>query len=192
MISYKNQNKDNSLFFFQFLDQTVVFFWRLGLGKIFNLLPTVFGNLMIIKHRGRMNGKEFYLPLVYIERDNFIFCTSLLNQKTEWVRNLQENPLHEVWMSDGWFTAKADILADPIEKQIYFREILSKSDIPARVLGLNHLTMTDQEINTKTMDLSLIRIQRQAPQTGKDGPGGLAWLWPFITIFLILRNRRRK
>jgi hypothetical protein len=141
---------------------------------------------------GTDERKRIFLPLSYVEKDGAVYCTSLLNQTTDWVNNLLENPLLEVWMVDGWFTAKADILNDPIEKMIHFREILSESDVPARFLGLDHLTMTDQELSAKIEKYSLARIHRQVPQTGKDGPGGLAWLWPFITLFLVLKKRRRK
>jgi len=187
-----NQKGNIPLTTYQFLDQIVVFLWRLGLGKAFNIFPSVFGKIMVVKHRGRIDGKNHYLPLSYSEKDGLIYCTSLLNQSSDWAKNLEENPMLEVWMVDGWFTARAEILDDPIDRLIHFREILSKSEIPARFFGLNHSSMTDQEMSAKTENHILARIQRQAPQTGRDGPGGLAWLWPFITIFLVLKRKRRK
>jgi MYXO-CTERM domain-containing protein len=57
---------------------------------------------------------------------------------------------------------------------------------------MNFQTMDMEAFHEATAAYRVLRISRQSPRTGTDGPASLAWLWPLIFIFLLLRGRRRK
>jgi hypothetical protein len=41
-------------------------------------------------------------------------------------------------------------------------------------------------------ELPLLRIKRQSPCTGVEGPGSLAWLWPFMFFVFLFHPRRKR
>lgn len=176
---------------FLVLNQMVLFMWRLGLGKLLNIWPAGLGRIMVINHRGRSSGKDYYIPVNYAEDNGSIYCTSITAADSDWCLNLQANPHIEVWMPEGWFTAKAEVLDDDPDKLIHLREVLNQTGFAAPLLGMYPKAMPDNELAPKIKNVHLVRIQRQSPQTGRDGPGGLAWVWPFIVTILLLKKKKR-
>ncbi len=63
-------------------------------------------------------------------------------------------------------------------------------------VGLHPNTMPDAELADLTAAYRLIHIKRTAPQTGADGPGELAWVWPLATMLLLpplfRKNKKRE
>jgi hypothetical protein len=64
------------------------------------------------------------------------------------------------------------------EKLPYLRKILKEAGVRTRFLGMNVSSMIDLELKTTAEQFHVLRIQRKAPQTDSDGPGGRAWMWP--------------
>jgi hypothetical protein len=174
------------------LDPMIVTLWKLGLGRLFNIWPAVFGRHMIIKHFDQKNGTPNYTPIHYHESDGLIFFVIDQGVNSEWVQNIMSNPQVEVWLPDGWYAGQADVIELPDDRLPLLRSIFSDNMISTRLAGIEP-EMEDQDFELAVEDYVLVRVNRQSPRTGVNGPGGLAWLWPFILVLLLgLRPRRRR
>lgn len=174
------------------LNRAMVFLWRLGLGQLINIWPSLTGRIMILKHHERRTGSPIFTPVNYIERNGSIFCIASLGEESDWFLNLMANPQVEVWLPDGWYAGQAKVVEDPEKRSAALRETLEANPPAARLVGVNP-NMPEDEFAAATTTTKLIRVKRQAARTGADGPGGLAWLWPFVVLFFILtRGKKRR
>jgi hypothetical protein len=174
------------------LDPVMVTLWKLGLGRLFNLWPAVFGNHLIVKHSDHKNGTPNYSPIHYLESDSMIYFAINQGVNSEWVQNIVANPQVEVWLPDGWYAGQADVVELPSDRLSLLRRSFKSNPISARIAGIEP-ELEDKDFDLAVEDYVLIRVVRQSPRTGVNGPGGLAWLWPFILIFLLgLRPRKRR
>ena len=178
--------------FLKLIDPVVVTLWRLGLGRLFNLWPTVSGRIMVMKHFDHKNGIQIFTPMNFIERDNIIYCTDQRGQISDWVQNIMANPQVEVWLPDGWYAGQADLVDPSTDRLSLLRSFLVENPIFFRISGIDPQS-EDREFESAVENYPLARIMRQSPRTGVNGPGGLAWMWPFILMFLLgLRPRKRR
>lgn len=178
--------------FLKLIDPVVVTLWRLGLGRLFNLWPTVSGRIMVMKHFDHKNGIQIFTPMNFIERDNIIYCTDQRGQISDWVQNIMANPQVEVWLPDGWYAGQADLVDPSTDRLSLLRSFLVENPIFSRISGIDPQS-EDREFESAVENYPLVRIMRQSPRTGVNGPGGLAWMWPFILMFLLgLRPRKRR
>jgi hypothetical protein len=178
--------------FLKLIDPVVVTLWRLGLGRLFNLWPTVAGRIMVMKHFDYKNGIQIFTPMNFIERDNIIYCTDQRGQISGWVQNIMANPQVEVWLPDGWYAGQADLVDPSTDRLSLLRSFLVENPIFSRISGIDPQS-EDIEFESAVENYPLARIMRQSPRTGVNGPGGLAWMWPFILMFLLgLRPRKRR
>jgi len=178
--------------FLKLIDPVVVTLWRLGLGRLFNLWPTVSGRIMVMKHFDHKNGIQIFTPMNFIERDNIIYCTDQRGQISDWVQNIMANPQVEVWLPDGWYAGQADLVDPSTDRLSLLRSFLVENPIFFRISGIDPQS-EDREFESAVENYPLVRIMRQSPRTGVNGPGGLAWMWPFILMFLLgLRPRKRR
>lgn len=174
------------------IDPLVVILWRLGLGRLFNFWPAVTGRIMVIKHFDRKKGIQIYTPINFIEHDNMIYCADQRGGISDCVQNIMANPQVEVWLPDGWYAGQADLVESSPDRLPQLRRFLLENPLFARISGID-LQSEDNEFELAVENYQIIRIMRQSPRTGVNGPGGLAWLWPFILMFLLgLRPRKRR
>lgn len=172
------------------LDPVVITLWRLGLGRLFNLWPAVIGRIMVIKHYDLKNGTSIYTAVNFIERDSGIYCVAHREVNSEWIQNIMANPQVEVWLPDGWYAGQADAVEYSEDRLELLRSVFSGNPIPAKIAGIDP-ELEDAVFEMASENYQLVRVIRQSPRTGVDGPGGLAWMWPFI-LMLLLRLRPRK
>lgn len=178
---------------FKCINPLMVFLWRLGLGKLINIWPSVIGRIMVIKHQGRKSGTSHFTPVNYTEEDGVIFCTAGFGESSDWYLNLMANPQVEVWLPDGWYVGNAEVVNDPEARLSFLRKVLIASGFAAKLFGIDPVNLLDSQLDDHTKEYILLRIDRQSPRTGSDGPGGLAWIWPFILFFtLFAKPKRRK
>lgn len=178
--------------FFKYINYFIVFLWRLGLGRLINIWPAGIGRIMVIKHTGRKSGGVYYTPVNYAEEDEIIYCVSGFGCDSDWCLNLLANPQVEIWMPDGWYVGVAEVLDNNEANLQYMRKVLISSGFITKIKGIDPINMNADELNSSTKDYSLLRINRQAPRTGTDGPGSLTWLWPFIMVILLLRRKQKR
>lgn len=176
---------------FKYFNRVIVLMWRLGMGKLLNAWPAVFGRIMVIKHTGRSSGNSYYTPVNYTEKNGTICCTSAFDSYSDWYLHLIDNPQIDIWLPDGWYSAQAEIVEDAGERLPLLREVLASSGFAALTFGIYPKMMETTEYEKAVENFNLVRITRQSARTGADGPGSLAWIWPLALWLLLLKKRRR-
>jgi deazaflavin-dependent oxidoreductase (nitroreductase family) len=180
---------------FKPLNWFMVAMWRLGLGRLVNIWPEVFGRIMIIRHVGRRTGLLRFTPVNFAFHQGELYCTAGFGARSDWYLNLLQEPVVEVWLPDGWWMAVVEDVSDRSDRIDRMREVLIASGIVAPLFGIYPATGTDKELKIQTGDYRLLRVRLIEPRTGSGGPGDLAWLWPAATFALVLvlslRHRRR-
>lgn len=179
--------------FFKYFNHGMVMLWKLGLGKLINCWPSVIGRIMVISHHGRGSGRPYLTPVNYCTQGEYVYCTSAFGGGSDWFLNVLSNPQIEIWLPGGWFSGKAEIVDEPLERAELLRKVLIESGFAAHFfVGIDPKTIGEEQFNKVTSTYKLLRITRQSACTGADGPGSLAWLWPLITIMLLFRRRRKR
>ena len=178
---------------FRRFNRFMVLMWKLGMGKLINCYPPVIGRIMVISHQGRGSGSSYQTPINYYPQGEYLYCTAAYGSKSDWYLNVIANPQVEIWLPDGWYTGKAEIMEASEERTEMLRKVLIASGFAAPLFaGIDPKEMDEEQFAAVTADYRLMRISRQSPRTGEDGPGSLAWLWPIITVVLLCRRRRKK
>ena len=179
--------------FFKTMNVGMLWLWRLGLGPLMSVWPTVLGRYLVIVHTGRKSGLPRYTPVNYTLIDGEIYVTAGFGQTADWVRNTRANPQVEVWLPDGWW---AGVLEDVTGQEGHaqkLRRVLIDSGFAAPLFGgFNPHSASDAEIARASADYRLLRIHRTAARTGAGGPGEYAWVWPLLTFLLLLGRRCSK
>jgi deazaflavin-dependent oxidoreductase (nitroreductase family) len=180
---------------FKYINRFMVLMWRLGLGRHVNFWPEGIGRIMVLTHTGRKTSVPRQTPVNYAIVDGDIYCTAAFGSASDWYRNIQKDPLVEIWLPDGWWAGRAEDISDSAERLHLLREVLIASAFAARAAGINPRTATDAELDHLTLSYRLVRISRTEARTGRNGPGELAWIWPLATMSLLpailLRGRKK-
>ena len=180
---------------FKYFNRFMLLMWRLGLGPLLNMGPSLAGRYMVITHIGRKSGKKRRTPVNYALVDDDVYCVAGFGSASDWYRNIIANPQVEVWLPDGWWAGIAEEVIHPEARLPLLREVLIGSGFAAYAAGVDPRQMTDEALEAATKEYRLVRIRRVAARTGKDGPGDLAWAWPLLVMVLLplvfLRKPRR-
>lgn len=175
---------------YRYTNSTVVTLWKMGLGKFFNLFPAAFGKTMVIDFSRHDAKSSAQMPLVYHAQGDVLYCTTFWDAQPDWYLNVIAKPQVEVWLADGWYTAKAELVQDEEEREQIMPKLLKNGGAAFSIkekIGWKDLPEDEQG------ELPLLRIKRQSPCTGAEGPSSLAWLWPFLFfVFLFRPGKKRK
>jgi deazaflavin-dependent oxidoreductase (nitroreductase family) len=170
---------------FKYFNRFMLLMWRLGLGPLLNMGPSLAGRYMVITHIGRKSGKKRRTPVNYALVDDDVYCVAGFGSASDWYRNIIANPQVEVWLPDGWWAGIAEEVIHPEARLPLLREVLIGSGFAAYAAGVDPRQMTDEALDAATKEYRLVRIRRVAARTGKDGPGDLAWAWPLLVMVLL-------
>ena len=170
---------------FKYFNRFMLLMWRLGLGPILNMGPSLAGRYMVITHMGRKSGVKRRTPVNYALVDDEIYCTAGFGSASDWYRNIIANPQVEVWLPTGWWAGIAEEVTHPEARLPLLREVLIGSGFAASAAGVDPRQMTVEELDAATNEYRLIHIRRVAARTGKDGPGDLVWVWPLLVMILL-------
>ena len=174
---------------YKYTNSVAVMMWKMGMGKFFNLFPAIFGKTLIVdlsRHGGKAPAQQ---PMVYYTQGDMLYATAFWNEQQDWPLSITANPQVEVWLPDGWYTAKAELVEDDGERAQIMPKLLKNGGGAFRVWErVNWLDLPEEE----QTELPLLRIKRQTACTGAEGPGSLAWLWPFLFFVFMLRPRRKR
>jgi len=177
-------------FLYKYTNFAAVILWKLGLGKFFNLFPAVFGKTLVVDFSRHEVISPAQMPLVYYAQGDALYCTAFWDAQPDWYLSMMANPQVEVWLPDGWYAGKAELVRDEEERAQVLPKLLKNGGAAFKVWErVNWLDLPEEE----QTELPVLRIKRQSPCTGAEGPGSLAWLWPFLLlVFTIRRGRKRK
>lgn len=193
-MSFDASSVDWLRYAFKPMNRFMIAMWRLGLGRWINVWPAVFGRIMIIRHTGRRTHLPRLTPVNFTFYQGDVFCTAGFGPRSDWYRNIEDDPIVEVWLPDGWWVGVIEDVSDQAHRIDRMRQVLIASGIVAPLFGIYPATATDEELAKQTRDYRLLRVRLVEPRTGAGGPGDLAWFWPAATILLaalVLFRRRR-
>ena len=144
--------------FFHGMNHFMLFMWKIGLGRLFNAWPSVGGCIMVIRHRGRKSGKEYFTPVNYALVDNQIYCTAGFGSHTDWYRNVLANPDVQLWLPEGRRLAHACDVSDSPNRVSLLRAITIASGLAGPLLGVDQRKLTDERLAEIGKDYRLIRF----------------------------------
>jgi len=185
-------------FFKHYLNRFMIGCYQLGLGKLINIWPPVFGQFMVITHTGRKSGLKRRTPVNFAIHEGDIYCTAGFGAAADWYRNMLVNPAVEVWLPGEWWTATAEDVSNAPDAPARMRDVLKGAGFAAFAAGINPYAMSDAELAEISAPYRLVRIRRAEARTGAGGPDEYAWVWPalihvlvLLLPVLLLRRRRR-
>jgi len=143
---------------FRALNRFMVFLWKLGMGRMINFWPAVIGRIMVIKHRGRKSGKEYFTPVNYAAIKGEIYCTAGFGSVSDWYRNMQANPDIELWLPDGKRQARAEDISDSPERLFLLRQVIIASGFAGPMFGVDPKKMDDEELAVVSKDYRLVHF----------------------------------
>lgn len=177
---------------FNLMNKGMVPMWRLGLSRLLNSWPECAGQMLVIEHVGRRSGAAYRSPVDFSRDGGDIYCLAAFGEKTHWYRNVLAAPGFAVWLPDGRWLASAEDASDDPRRLDLVRQVLRDSGFAARLIGLDPGRMSDEDLDRATSTYRLLRIRPLRREASSDGPGSLAWVWPYsaIVVLALVLGRR--
>jgi deazaflavin-dependent oxidoreductase (nitroreductase family) len=138
----------------------MILMWKLGMGRMINIWPSVIGRIMVIKHRGRKSGKEYLTPVNYAVVDGEIYCTAGFGSISDWYRNMLVNPDIELWLPQGWRKARAEDISDSSERLFLLRQVIIASGFAGPLFGINQKKLNDEQLDAVSKEYCLIHFKK--------------------------------
>jgi len=137
----------------------MIFMWKLGMGRMINIWPSVIGRIMVIKHRGRKSGREYLTPVNYAIVDHEIYCTAGFGSISDWYRNMLANPTIEIWLPQGWRKAQVEDISDSPRRLFLLRQVIIASGFAGPLFGINQKKLDDEQFDGATKEYRLIHFK---------------------------------
>ena len=138
----------------------MVWMWKAGWGKAINIWPAGFGQIMVIKHRGRKSGKEYLTPVNYALVDGEIYCTAGFGAISDWYRNMLANPKVELWLPEGRNSYCAEDVSDSPNRLFLLRQVIIASGFAGPLFGINPKKLNDEQLSAVSK-YRLVRFKQQ-------------------------------
>jgi deazaflavin-dependent oxidoreductase (nitroreductase family) len=171
-------------FFWLFNKTFMVPIFRLGLGPFIG--NKVSGYIMILKTVGRKTGKTRYTLVNYAIQNGYIYCLSGWGKHADWYLNMMEAKGIEVILPGGSVYGELQDVADPKEKRVVVRKILQNAGFAGFFEGFNPYSISDELLEQKTTDMTLVKIHPDGIGSGASDPGGYSFIWILVSILLIV------
>jgi deazaflavin-dependent oxidoreductase (nitroreductase family) len=146
---------------FHAMNPFMVFMLKIGMGWMMEIMPSVSGRIMVIKHRGRKSGKEYLTPVNYAVVDGEVYCTAGFGSISDWYRNMQVNPDVEVLLLKGWRKARAEDVSDSPKRTHLMRQVIIGSGFAGPLFGVNQKKLNDAQLDTATKDYRLVHFMME-------------------------------
>jgi len=143
---------------FHAMNPFMVFMLKIGMGWMMEIMPSVSGRIMVIKHRGRKSGKEYLTPVNYAIVDGEIYCTAGFGSVSDWYRNMKVNPDVEILLLKGWRKARAEDASDSPRRAFLMRQVIIGSGFAGPLFGVNQKKLNDEQLDAATEEYRLIRF----------------------------------
>lgn len=153
-----------------------IFAWESGLEPVINALPAAFGQQAVLYFPGR--SEKLMFPCY--EHEGKILLAVSQNELDGIRDQLLQSPGVEIWLKSGWFAGTVRLLSAE-----------EKADVLAVISDGSFYGNLNNEIRRQSLkDHSLLEVTRNAPCTGKNGPGSKAWVWPLAAVFLLFSKKK--
>ena len=178
---------------FRAANQLMLLLWHAGLGGAMNATHRLTGRLMVLGTVGRKSGLMRRTPLNYAREGDDVFALAGFGPRTDWYRNLLAHPFAEIWLPDGFWLARAEVVGQPFRRLRALRQVLQDSGLASKAFaGLDPWTASEAELERETADYQVVRLRLLEPlpepeemQIGRAARVGLevglalslAWAW---------------
>jgi deazaflavin-dependent oxidoreductase (nitroreductase family) len=171
---------------FKFLNRYfMVPLFRLGLGGV--MTNPLSGYIMVMKTIGRKSGKVRYAPVNYTIWNGNVYCISGGRTHSDWYQNLLANPEIEIIMPGGGIYARVSAPYIGMDRLSIIRQVLKNAGFAGFFEGYNPWTVSDAELEKKTIDIPVIQLAPIGIGAGASDPQGWAWIgWLAAMILAIL------
>jgi deazaflavin-dependent oxidoreductase (nitroreductase family) len=148
---------------------------------------------------GRRSGLRRHAPLGYIVMDGAAWVMAGYGPRTQWYRNMLEQPAVELRLPDRRpFPALAEEVRDPALRARVIPPLCRSMALPGMMIGCLPATSTDERILGCVSWVPLVRISPAEGSTlvpGAEDPGGHGWVWRHLvmtaaTVGLVVLFRR--
>jgi deazaflavin-dependent oxidoreductase (nitroreductase family) len=143
---------------FHAMNPFMVFMLRIDLGWTMNIWPAVSGRIMVIKHRGRKSGKEYFTPVNYALVDGEVYCTAGFGSISDWFRNMLANPNIELWLPEGKRKARAEDISDSPHRLFLLRQVIIASGFAGPLFGINPKKVNDEQLDALSKEYRLVHF----------------------------------
>ncbi len=143
---------------FHALNRFMVFIWKIGLGKAINVWPAGFGQIMVIKHRGRKSGREYLTPVNYAVVEGDIYCSAGFGSISDWYRNILAYPRVELWLPEGKRAACAEDISHCPRRLFLLRQVIIASGFAGPLFGVNPGKLNDEQLDRVSKNYRLVRF----------------------------------
>ncbi len=148
--------------FFHGMNYFMVFLWKIGMGRLMNIWPSVGGRIMVIRHRGRKTGREYLTPVNYAIVEHEIYAAAGFGPITDWYRNIMDYPEIELWLPEGRRRARACDISDSPCRAKLLREVAIASGLAGPLMGVDQKKLTDEELEQVAKDYRLIHFELES------------------------------
>ncbi len=160
-----------------FLQKAKLFAWETGLGPVMNALPDAFGQQAVLS----FPGLRVKYPFPCCEHNGRVFLALTPLELNNVRDRLLQNPSVELWLKSGWFAGTARLM--PADEQDEIMRVISDDRFYGKIC---------KDIGgTSLKDHSLLEVVRNAPCTGKNGPGSKAWFWSLAAVLLLFSKKKK-
>lgn len=156
--SYSQKQMNTLRRVFRAMNPFMVFMLRIGLGWMMNIMPSVSGRIMVIKHRGRKSGRVYLTPVNYAVVDGKIYCTAGFGSISDWYRNMLATPNVEIWLPEGKRMAKAEDVSTSPNRLFLMRQVIIGSGFAGPLFGVDQKKLNDEQLDAVTREYRLIHF----------------------------------
>jgi len=143
---------------FHAMNPFMVFMLKIGMGWMMEIMPSVSGRIMVIKHKGRKSGKEYLTPVNYATVDGEVYCTAGFGSISDWYKNMKINPDVEILLLKGWRKAHAEDVSDSPRRAFLMRQVIIGSGFAGPLFGVNQKKLNDEQLNAATTEYRIIHF----------------------------------
>ena len=143
---------------FHAMNPFMVFMLKIGMGWMMEILPSVSGRIMVIKHKGRKSGKEYLTPVNYAIVDGEVYCTAGFGSISDWYKNMKVNPDVEILLLKGWRKARAEDVSNSPQRIFLMRQVIIGSGFAGPLFGVNQRKLNDEQLDVMTKDYRLVHF----------------------------------
>ncbi|HEY5731541.1 MAG TPA: nitroreductase family deazaflavin-dependent oxidoreductase [Anaerolineales bacterium] len=143
---------------FHAMNPFMVFMLRIGMGWMMEIVPSISGRILVIKHKGRKSGKEYLTPVNYAVVDGEIYCTAGFGSTSDWYRNMLANPNVEIQLPKGWRKARAEDVSDSQNRTFLIRQVIIGSGFAGPLFGVDQKKMDDEQLDAVTKGYRLVHF----------------------------------
>jgi deazaflavin-dependent oxidoreductase (nitroreductase family) len=146
---------------FHAMNPFMVFMLKIGMGWMMEIVPSISGRILVIKHKGRKSGKEYLTPVNYATVDGEVFCTAGFGHISDWYKNMMVNPDVEILLLIGWRKALAEDVSDAPNRLFLLRQVLIGAGFAALLFGIHPRKVNDEQLDTLSKDYRLVHFIMQ-------------------------------